>query len=75
LAAASRAALVRVNVKAAGVRLDSAVMSRIDQVLGGVAERDPSRTGSPPGRPWADRAAIGPPDAPLSLASLGDLGL
>jgi hypothetical protein len=27
------------------------VMSRIDEVLGGLVERDPARTASPPSRP------------------------
>jgi aryl-alcohol dehydrogenase-like predicted oxidoreductase len=42
---------VRENVKAAGVRLDARLMSRIDQALGDVVERDPARTASPPVRP------------------------
>ena len=32
------------NVKAAGVRLDADVLTRIDEVLGDVVERDPART-------------------------------
>jgi aryl-alcohol dehydrogenase-like predicted oxidoreductase len=48
---ATRPDQVRENVKAAGVRLDPALMSRIDEVLGGVVERDPARTASPPTRP------------------------
>jgi aryl-alcohol dehydrogenase-like predicted oxidoreductase len=43
---ASRPEQVTENVKAAGVRLDEAVLSRIDEVLGDVVERDPARTGS-----------------------------
>jgi aryl-alcohol dehydrogenase-like predicted oxidoreductase len=39
------------NVKAAGVRLDTAVLKAIDEVLDGVIERDPSRTESPTRRP------------------------
>ncbi len=39
------------NVKAAGVRLDAAVLKAIDEVLDGVTERDPSRTESPTRRP------------------------
>ena len=39
------------NVKAAGVRLDAAVLKAIDEVLDGVIERDPSRTESPTRRP------------------------
>jgi aryl-alcohol dehydrogenase-like predicted oxidoreductase len=48
---ATRPEQVRENVKAAGVRLDADVMSQIDQALGSVVMRDPSRTGSPAGRP------------------------
>jgi aryl-alcohol dehydrogenase-like predicted oxidoreductase len=48
---ATRPEQVRENVKAAGVRLDADVMSQIDQALGSVVVRDPSRTGSPAGRP------------------------
>jgi aryl-alcohol dehydrogenase-like predicted oxidoreductase len=44
---ATRPEQVRENVKAAGVRLDAGIMSRIDEVLGGVVVRDPSRTESP----------------------------
>jgi aryl-alcohol dehydrogenase-like predicted oxidoreductase len=43
---ASRPEQVTENVKAAGVRLDEAVLARIDEVLGDVVERDPARTGS-----------------------------
>jgi hypothetical protein len=32
-------------VKASGVRLEPAVMTRIDEVLGDAVERSPSRTG------------------------------
>jgi hypothetical protein len=35
---------VQDNVKAAGVRLESDVLSRIDVVLGDVVERDPAKT-------------------------------
>jgi aryl-alcohol dehydrogenase-like predicted oxidoreductase len=42
---ASRPEQVVENVKAAGVRLEPAIMSRIDEVLGDAVERDPSRTG------------------------------
>ena len=41
---ASRPEQVTENVKAAGVKLDSAVLSRIDEILGDTVERDPSRT-------------------------------
>jgi aryl-alcohol dehydrogenase-like predicted oxidoreductase len=43
---ASRPEQVVENVKAAGVRLEDAVLARIDEVLGNVVERDPARTGS-----------------------------
>jgi aryl-alcohol dehydrogenase-like predicted oxidoreductase len=39
------------NVKAAGVRLDPALLKAIDEVLGGVVERDPAKTESPSRRP------------------------
>jgi aryl-alcohol dehydrogenase-like predicted oxidoreductase len=48
---ASRPEQVRENVKAAGVKLDAAVMKKIDDVLGDVAVRDPKLTVSPPKRP------------------------
>ena len=48
---ATRPEQVRENVKAAGVRLDSGLMSRIDEVLDPVIIRDPARTASPPSRP------------------------
>ncbi|MFC6085431.1 aldo/keto reductase family protein [Sphaerisporangium aureirubrum] len=48
---ASKPEQVRDNVKAAGVKLDADVMARIDEVLGSVIERDPSRTDSPNPRP------------------------
>jgi aryl-alcohol dehydrogenase-like predicted oxidoreductase len=48
---ATRPGQVRENVKAAGVKLDSELMSRIDEVLGQVIERDPARTESPASRP------------------------
>jgi aryl-alcohol dehydrogenase-like predicted oxidoreductase len=44
---ATRPEQVRENVKASGVRLDAGLMSRIDEVLGDVVERDPARTQSP----------------------------
>jgi aryl-alcohol dehydrogenase-like predicted oxidoreductase len=44
---ATRPEQVQENVKAAGVRLDAGLMSRIDEVLGDVVERDPARTQSP----------------------------
>jgi len=42
---ASRPEQVRENAKASGVELDEELMRRIDGVLGGLAERDPSRSG------------------------------
>jgi aryl-alcohol dehydrogenase-like predicted oxidoreductase len=41
---ATRPEQVQDNVKAAGVRLESDVLSRIDEVLGDVVERDPAKT-------------------------------
>src|SRR6202012_5330262 len=40
----------RENVKAAGVKLDSGLLRRIDDVLGSYVDRDPARTASPPSR-------------------------
>jgi aryl-alcohol dehydrogenase-like predicted oxidoreductase len=48
---ATRPEQVRENVGAAGVRLDADLMSKIDEVLGGVVTRDPVHTASPPRRP------------------------
>jgi aryl-alcohol dehydrogenase-like predicted oxidoreductase len=39
------------NVKAAGVKLDADLLKAIDEVVGPVAERDPSKTESPTERP------------------------
>jgi aryl-alcohol dehydrogenase-like predicted oxidoreductase len=39
------------NVKAAGVRLDPALLKAIDEVLDGIVERDPAKTESPSSRP------------------------
>jgi aryl-alcohol dehydrogenase-like predicted oxidoreductase len=44
---ASRPEQVSENVKAAGTRLDPALMKQIDEVLDPVVERDPARTTSP----------------------------
>ena len=41
---ASRPEQVRDNVKAAGVELSADVLTRIDEVLGDVVERDPAKT-------------------------------
>jgi len=48
---ATRPEQVRENVKASGVRLDAALMSRIDEALGDVGVRDPALTESPRVRP------------------------
>ncbi|GGO73204.1 aldo/keto reductase family protein [Nonomuraea cavernae] len=48
---ATRPEQVRDNVKAAGVKLDAEVLGRIDDALGPIVERDPSRTVSPESRP------------------------
>ena len=48
---ATRPEQVRENVKAAGVRLDAGLMSRIDEALGDVVVRDPALTESPRVRP------------------------
>ena len=48
---ASRPEQVRENVKASGVRLDSELLRRIDEVLEPVVERDPRKTVSPERRP------------------------
>ena len=44
---ASRPEQVESNVKAAGVKLDAGLMTRIDEVLGDSVQRDPSLTKSP----------------------------
>jgi aryl-alcohol dehydrogenase-like predicted oxidoreductase len=44
---ASRPEQVTENVKAAGVRLEEEAMKRIDDILDGAVERDPSKTRSP----------------------------
>jgi aryl-alcohol dehydrogenase-like predicted oxidoreductase len=44
---ASRPEQVTENVKAAGVKLDASLLTRIDEVLDGVIERDPAKTQSP----------------------------
>lgn len=43
---ASRPEQIRENTKASGVRLDPELLSRIDDVLGDVVERDPTKTES-----------------------------
>jgi voltage-dependent potassium channel beta subunit len=44
LVGASRPEQVHENVKAAGVKLEPAVMKQIDEVLGDIVERDPGKT-------------------------------
>jgi aryl-alcohol dehydrogenase-like predicted oxidoreductase len=53
LVGASRPEQVHENVKAAGVRIPAELMTRIDEALGDVVERDPSKTAAnaPKGRP------------------------
>jgi len=41
---------VRENAVAAGIRLEPAVMKKIDKALGKVGERDPALTNVPEGR-------------------------
>jgi len=48
---ASRPEQVRDNVKASGVKLESEVLKKIDDILGPVVERDPSKSVSPERRP------------------------
>ena len=48
---ASRPEQVRENVAAAGVRLEPALLARIDEALGPIVERDPAKTRSPRRRP------------------------
>jgi aryl-alcohol dehydrogenase-like predicted oxidoreductase len=48
---ASRPEQVRENAKAAGARLDPAIMRRIEETLGDAVERDPRKTVSPAKRP------------------------
>ena len=48
---ASRPEQVHDNAKASGVRLDADLMAKIDEVVGGIAERDPKKTVSPERRP------------------------
>ena len=44
---ASKPSQIKENIKASGVKLDSEIMSKIDQVLGNLPERDPQKTVSP----------------------------
>ena len=50
LVGASRPEQISSNVAAAGVKLETAAMEAIDQVVGHLAERDPALTKSPPER-------------------------
>ncbi|WP_104176022.1 aldo/keto reductase family protein [Arthrobacter sp. Y81] len=47
---ASRPEQIAGNVAAAGVKLDEAIMVKIDDVIGSLAERDPAQTKSPASR-------------------------
>jgi aryl-alcohol dehydrogenase-like predicted oxidoreductase len=48
---ASRPEQVRDNVKAAGVKLDTEILERIDKIIAPIAETDPAKTVSPATRP------------------------
>jgi aryl-alcohol dehydrogenase-like predicted oxidoreductase len=48
---ASRPEQVAENVKAAGVKLDSEILKKIDEILGDDVQRDPALTVSPATRP------------------------
>ncbi|WP_342024579.1 aldo/keto reductase family protein [Arthrobacter citreus] len=48
---ASRPEQVTSNVQAAGVELKPDILARIDEAVGGLAERDPAKTQSPESRP------------------------
>lgn len=48
---ASRPEQIAENVKASGVEIPAVLMARIDDVLGDVVERDPSKTQAPSTRP------------------------
>jgi aryl-alcohol dehydrogenase-like predicted oxidoreductase len=50
---ASRPEQVTENVKAAGVRLDADLLTRIDEVLGDAVQKDPAKTVSPPKRDFS----------------------
>jgi aryl-alcohol dehydrogenase-like predicted oxidoreductase len=47
---ASRPEQIAGNVAAAGVKLDQAIMDKIDDAIGSLAERDPAQTKSPASR-------------------------
>jgi aryl-alcohol dehydrogenase-like predicted oxidoreductase len=44
---ATKPAQIKENVKASGIKLDSAIMKEIDTAIGSIAERDPAKTISP----------------------------
>lgn len=44
---ASKPSQIKENIKASGVKLEPGIMSKIDQVLGSLPERDPAKTVSP----------------------------
>lgn len=44
---ATKPAQIKENVKASGVKLDSSTMNEIDRALGGLPEKDPTKTVSP----------------------------
>lgn len=48
---ATRPEQVHDNVKAAGVKLDAALLKAIDEIVDPITERDPAKTQSPAGRP------------------------
>jgi aryl-alcohol dehydrogenase-like predicted oxidoreductase len=48
---ASRPEQIAENVKASGVEIPAELMSRIDEALGDIVERDPAKTQSPATRP------------------------
>jgi aryl-alcohol dehydrogenase-like predicted oxidoreductase len=47
---ASRPEQIADNVKAAGVQIPAEIMAKVDEILSGVIERDPSKTQSPAAR-------------------------
>ena len=44
---ATKPSQIKENVKASGVKLDAAIMKKIDSVLGSIPEKDPAKTVSP----------------------------
>ncbi|MEY3685000.1 MAG: hypothetical protein RLZZ394_831, partial [Actinomycetota bacterium] len=48
---ATKPSQIKENVKAAGVKLEAALMREIDDVLGKIPERSPDKTKSPTARP------------------------